>query len=136
MRGRGPEHPRETSHRHVKPTARNPTVQGTVWVINMQIGRQMGRQIGRQIGSQIGRQIGRQMGRQMGSRMGRQMGRQIGKQISRQIGRRHARSHGTCGVAVTDRREAKDIRESQETLRGVDSTVVLYYLSITYSTRE
>ena len=33
MRGRGPEHTPGTSHRHVKPTARNPTVQGTVWVI-------------------------------------------------------------------------------------------------------
>ena len=32
MRGRGRELPPGTSHRHVKPTARNPTVQGTVWV--------------------------------------------------------------------------------------------------------
>ena len=46
MRERGPRHPPGRSHRHVKPTARNPTVQGTVWVMrldeNLSIWSQMG----------------------------------------------------------------------------------------------
>ena len=33
MRGRGREHPPGRIHGPLKPTARNPTVQGTVWVI-------------------------------------------------------------------------------------------------------